>query len=42
MDYNSFDDPEKVGTAAFSSFSVDGSSLTFNIPAHSIVTFVEK
>ena len=41
-DYNSFDVPDKVGTKAFSAFSVDGSSLTFKIPAHSIVTFVEK
>lgn len=41
-DYNSFDEPAKVGTVAFSEFSVDGESLTFKIPAHSIVTFVEK
>jgi alpha-N-arabinofuranosidase len=41
-DYNSFDVPDKVETQPFSAFGVDGQSLTFTIPAHSIVTFVEQ
>lgn len=41
-DHNTFEAPNTVETKSFNDFKVSGENLVFTIPAHSIVTFVEK
>jgi alpha-N-arabinofuranosidase len=41
-DYNSFDDPHRVGIEDFTSYKIGGNKLSVRLPAHSVVTISLK